>query len=136
MLADLSHEVQMLRETCAASYAGEDVRAMHVQLATDKDDKIDALRTELASTRMACEDWIKIANSGANKLNAAVQERDREKRRLDWLKHGVKFMHEERARGHADLWTVYNEDWSKPISTGWTLRDAIDAAIISEQNRD
>jgi len=29
-----------------------------------------------AGLRLACEDWIKIANSGANKLNAKVREND------------------------------------------------------------
>ena len=38
------------------------------------------LEREVAGLRLACEDWIKIANSAANKLNAAVQERDAEKR--------------------------------------------------------
>ncbi len=70
----------------------EDMRAMQVALAQEKDDKIDALRTELAETRMACEDWIKIANAEANKSADAISIRDttmaalrRESERLNWL---------------------------------------------------
>lgn len=70
----------------------EDMRAAMTALAIEKDDKIDALRTELAATRMACEDWIKIANAESNRCADAISTRDttmaalrRESERLNWL---------------------------------------------------
>lgn len=48
------------------SVAREDMRAAMTALSLEKDDKIDALRTELTATCIVCEDWIKIANAGAN----------------------------------------------------------------------
>ena len=80
----------------------EDMRAMQVALAKEKDDKIDSLRTELAATRMACEDWIKIANAGAS-----------DTARLNWMSE----------QGRIDYAVSY---WV-PGDTQ-TLREKIDAA--------
>lgn len=40
------------------------------------------LEREVAGLRLACEDWIKIANSGANKLNEAVRRADDNHRQM------------------------------------------------------
>ncbi len=66
------------------------------------------------------------------RVSAELEKAKLDTRRLDWLKHGIKFMHEEGACGHSDLWMVYDKDWSKPLGTGSTLREAIDAAIAAQ----
>ena len=66
---DLEEKLSDARESLKTSYSSEDVRAMIAAAVLEKQDKIDALRTELAATRLA------YASDTA---------------RMDWLsKHGI-----------------------------------------------
>ena len=108
---DLEEKLSDARESLKTSYSSEDVRTMIAAAVLEKQDKIDALRTELAATRLACEDWIKIANAGAS-----------DTARMDWLSK----------RARVDYSTSY---WM--ASSGWPFREALDNSMrLLANNRD